>query len=137
MKLNDLGKKYLQSENDDRDFNIVCNGEIINTVIGEQRAEKFVEVLKRKGVTAIIEADEPSADTSARAKLDHSLRAQGHKVVPDKKKDLKKGKVKHKGKIEELRDIEIDSTKHKIIVKVGDDKSYTLFIDGKKIGEYS
>ena len=47
------------------------------------------------------EADEPKADVSARAKLDHSLRAQGHKVVPDKKKELKKGKVKHKGKIEE------------------------------------
>jgi hypothetical protein len=47
------------------------------------------------------EADEPKADVSARAKLDHSLRSQGHKVVPDKKKELKKGKVKHKGKIEE------------------------------------
>jgi len=47
------------------------------------------------------EADEPKADVSARAKLDHSLRAQGHKVVPDKKKEFKKGKVKHKGKIEE------------------------------------
>ena len=46
------------------------------------------------------EADEPK-DVSARAKLDHSLRAQGHKVVPDKKKDLKKGKVKHKGKLAE------------------------------------
>ena len=46
------------------------------------------------------EADEPK-DVSARAKLDHSLRAQGHKVVQDKKKELKKGKVKHKGKIEE------------------------------------
>lgn len=43
------------------------------------------------------EADEPK-DVSARAKLDHSLRAQGHKVVPDKKKQLKKGTVKHKGK---------------------------------------
>jgi hypothetical protein len=136
MKLNDLGNRYLEAELDTRDFNIVCDGEIINTVIGEQRAERFVEVLKRKGVTAIIEADEPK-DVSARAKLDHSLRAQGHKVVPDKKKELRKGKVKHKGKIEELRDIKIDSTEHEIVVKVGDDKSYTLFIDGKKVGEYS
>ena len=83
----------------------------------------------------VVEADEPK-DVSARAKLDHSLRAQGHKVVPDKKKELRKGKVKHKGKIEELRDIKIDSTEHEIVVKVGDDKSYTLFIDGKKVGEY-
>jgi len=52
-------------------------------------------------IIQITEADEPKADVSARAKLDHSLRAQGHKVVPDKKKELKKGKVKHKGKIEE------------------------------------
>ena len=37
----------------------------------------------------------------------------------------------------ELRDIKIDSTEHDIVVKVGDDKSYTLFIDGKKVGEYS
>ena len=37
----------------------------------------------------------------------------------------------------ELRDIKIDSTEHEIVVKVGDDKSYTLFIDGKKVGEYS
>jgi hypothetical protein len=44
------------------------------------------------------EADQPKDDVSARAKLDHSLRAQGHKVVPDKKKELKKGNVKHKGK---------------------------------------
>jgi hypothetical protein len=85
----------------------------------------------------LTESEEPKSGTSARTKLDHSLRAQGHKVVQDKKKELKKGTVKHKGKaFEELRDIEIGGTKHKIIVKVGRDKSYTLFIDGKKIGEY-
>ena len=43
------------------------------------------------------EADEPKADKSARAKLDHSLRAQGHKVEKDRKKEMKKGVVKHKG----------------------------------------
>ena len=48
----------------------------------------------------LFEAEEPK-DVSARAKLDHSLRAQGHKVVPDKKKELKKGKVKHKGQVHE------------------------------------
>ena len=47
------------------------------------------------------EADQPADDKSARFKVNHSLRAQGHKVVPDKKKELKKGKVKHKGKLEE------------------------------------
>jgi hypothetical protein len=47
------------------------------------------------------EADQPADDKSARFKVNHSLRAQGHKVVPDKKKELKKGKVKHKGKIQE------------------------------------
>ena len=47
------------------------------------------------------EADQPEDNKSARFKVNHSLRAQGHKVVPDKKKELKKGKVKHKGKIEE------------------------------------
>lgn len=47
------------------------------------------------------EADQPTDDRSARFKVNHSLRAQGHKVVPDKKKELKKGKVKHKGKIQE------------------------------------
>ena len=47
------------------------------------------------------EADQPTDDKSARFKVNHSLRAQGHKVVPDKKKELKKGKVKHKGKIQE------------------------------------
>jgi len=45
------------------------------------------------------EAQEPDADKSSRAKLDHSLRAQGHKVEKDKKKELKKGAVKHKGKL--------------------------------------
>ena len=48
------------------------------------------------------------------------------KIIGDKMKEA----------IEELRDIEIGGTKHKIIVKVGKDKSYTLFIDGKKKGEY-
>ena len=47
------------------------------------------------------EADQPTDDKSARFKVNHRLRAQGHKVVPDKKKELKKGKVKHKGKIQE------------------------------------
>lgn len=47
------------------------------------------------------EADQPTDDRSARFKVNHSLRAQGHKVVPDKKKELKKGKVKHKGNIQE------------------------------------
>ena len=47
------------------------------------------------------EADQPTDDKSARFKVNHSLRAQGHKVVPDKKKELKKGKVKHKGQIQE------------------------------------
>ena len=45
------------------------------------------------------EADQPKDDVSARNKLDHSLRAQGHKVEKDKKKKLKKGEVKHKGKL--------------------------------------
>lgn len=85
MKLNDLGKRYLELENDTRNFNIVCDGEIINTVSGEQRAEKFVESLKRKGVTAIIEADEPTPDKSARAKLDLNLRDRGHSVEKPKK----------------------------------------------------
>ena len=44
------------------------------------------------------EAEEPKADTSARAKLDHSLRAQGHKVEKDRKKAAKRGEVKHKGR---------------------------------------
>lgn len=201
MKVNELGTKYLEFDNDTDTFNIIVEGEVIKTVIGKSSAEKYSASLQRKGISAIIEADldesiqeeeeehqfffvtvgtgrdsvvvktraknrreaiksqkmkypgqnvrikpeenphleeadEPK-DVSARAKLDHSLRAQGHKVVPDKKKELRKGKVKHKGKIEELRDIKIDSTEHEIVVKVGDDKSYTLFIDGKKIGEYS
>ena len=42
-------------------------------------------------------AEEPKADTSARAKLNHSLVSQGHRVEKDKKKELKKGAVKHKG----------------------------------------
>lgn len=45
------------------------------------------------------EAEEPKTDKSARHKLDHSLRAQGHKVEKDKKKELRKGAVKHKGKL--------------------------------------
>lgn len=44
------------------------------------------------------EADEPK-DKSARAKLDLNLRDRGHKVEPDKKKALKKGNVKHKGRL--------------------------------------
>ena len=137
MKLNDLGTKYLEFDNDANTFNIIVEGEVIKTVIGKSSAEKYSASLQRKGISAIIEAEEPKADTSARAKLDHSLRSQGHQVQKDKKKELKKGTVKHKGKaFEELRDIEIGGTKHKIIVKVGKDKSYTLFIDGKKIGEY-
>jgi len=137
MKVNDLGTKYLEFENDTDTFNIIVEGEVIKTVIGKSSAEKYSASLQRKGISAIIEAEEPKADTSARAKLDHSLRSQGHQIQKDKKKELKKGTVKHKGKaFEEMRDIEIGGTKHKIIVKVGKDKSYTLFIDGKKIGEY-
>ena len=49
-------------------------------------------------LTDFYEAQEPKSDSSARYKLDHSLRAQGHKVEPNKKKELLKGKVKHKGK---------------------------------------
>lgn len=138
MKLTDLKKPYLkESKDDNKIYNIFVEGECIKSVTGSDRANKLAGTLERRGVTVVVEADEPKADVSARAKLDHSLRAQGHKVVPDKKKELRKGKVKHKGKIEELRDIKIDSTEHEIVVKVGDDKSYTLFIDGKKIGEYS
>ena len=44
------------------------------------------------------EAEEPKDNTPARTKLDHSLRAQGHKVEKDRKKEFKKGAVKHKGK---------------------------------------
>lgn len=44
------------------------------------------------------EADQPTDDKSARYKIDHSLRSQGHKVEKDKKKEMKKGVVKHKGK---------------------------------------
>lgn len=53
------------------------------------------------------EADEPTADKSARAKLDHSLRSQGHKVEKDKKKALRKGEVKHKKSLyQEMMDLE-------------------------------
>ena len=37
------------------------------------------------------EADQPTDDKSARFKIDHSLRSQGHKVEKDKKKEMKKG----------------------------------------------
>lgn len=43
------------------------------------------------------EADQPKDDKSARFKIDHSLRSQGHKVEKDRKKEMKKGVVKHKG----------------------------------------
>ena len=85
MKLNDLGKKYLELENDTGNFNIMVDGETINTVAGSARANKFVESLKRKGITAIAEADEPTKDKSARARLDHNLRARGHGVEKSKK----------------------------------------------------
>jgi len=44
------------------------------------------------------EADQPKDDKSARSRLNHSLISQGHQVQKDKKKELKKGAVKHKGK---------------------------------------
>jgi len=44
------------------------------------------------------EADQPKDDKSARSRLNHSLISQGHQVQKDKKKELKKGTVKHKGK---------------------------------------
>lgn len=43
------------------------------------------------------EADQPKDEKSSRAKLNHSLVSQGHKVEKDRKKELKKGVVKHKG----------------------------------------
>lgn len=53
------------------------------------------------------EADEPKTDSSARAKLDHSLRAQGHKVEKDRKKAIKKGEIKHKKSLyQEMIDLE-------------------------------
>jgi hypothetical protein len=53
------------------------------------------------------EADEPTADKSARAKLDLNLRDRGHKVEPDKKKALKKGEVKHRKSLyQEMTDLE-------------------------------
>ena len=48
---------------------------------------------------AVNEVEEPKTDTSARTKLNHSLVSQGHKVEKDKKKELKKGAVKHKGNL--------------------------------------
>jgi len=44
------------------------------------------------------EADEPNKNASSRERLNRSLVAQGHQVQKDKKKELKKGAVKHKGK---------------------------------------
>ena len=85
MKLNDLGKKYLELENGTGNFNIKVGGETINTVAGSDRANKFVESLKRKGITAIAEADEPTTDKSARARLDLNLRDRGHSVEKPKK----------------------------------------------------
>lgn len=53
------------------------------------------------------EADEPTKDKSARATLNHSLLSRGHKVVPDKKKALKKGDVKHRKSLyQEMTDLE-------------------------------
>jgi hypothetical protein len=59
-----------------------------------------IKAVKQKMANSKIkkEAEEPKADSSARAKLNHSLVSQGHKVQKDKKKELKKGAVKHKGK---------------------------------------
>ena len=70
-----------------------------------QQVKAKTPVKKAKGIQKshpykgklVGEADEPKADKSARAKLDHSLRAQGHKVEKDRKKEMKKGVVKHKG----------------------------------------
>lgn len=44
------------------------------------------------------EADEPNKNASSRERLNRSLVAQGHQVQKDKKKEFKKGAVKHKGK---------------------------------------
>ena len=53
------------------------------------------------------EADEPTKDKGARATLNHSLLSRGHKVVPDKKKALKKGDVKHRKSLyQEMTDLE-------------------------------
>jgi len=75
---------------------------------GDKSDDEYAELLKALGyrmvkdgqrTTLVKETEEPKADTSARAKLDHSLRAQGHKVEKDKKKELKKGAVKHKSNL--------------------------------------
>jgi len=75
---------------------------------GDKSDNEYAELLKALGyrmerdgqrTTLVKETEEPKADTSARAKLNHSLVSQGHKVEKDKKKELKKGAVKHKGKL--------------------------------------
>jgi len=71
--------------------------EVRGPVDDPQQAKKEKDKFNYVGHTK--EAEEPTADKSARHKLDHSLRAQGHKVEKDKKKKLKKGEVKHKGKL--------------------------------------
>lgn len=72
--------------------NKLVGGESINRVEQLEARVEYLEGIIKK----LIEADEPKADTSARAKLDHSLRSQGHKVEKDRKKAQKKGDVKHK-----------------------------------------
>jgi len=83
------------------------------------------------------EADEPKRDTSARAKLDHSLRSQGHQVQKDRKKAAKRGEVKHKGRYEEsFEDNEKRRAKARADWAAGKyNKDGSRKVPGKKSGE--
>jgi stalled ribosome alternative rescue factor ArfA len=74
---------------------------------------KIAQMKKDRDAHVANEAEEPK-DASARAKLDHSLRAQGHKVEkPKKGKGSFKRTEKHKGKLPEGTDFRKgDRVKH-------------------------
>ena len=105
--LDTLLKSWKQEEHTPGEFRALVNALGYNFKKVTSSAGEKIELVKAvQGAVQspdperyVDETEEPKADTSARAKLNHSLVSQGHKVEKDKKKELKKGAVKHKGNL--------------------------------------